>query len=365
MRLAIVTEYYRPTLGGIQEHVFHFARELRRRGHSVTVVTSGHDGHRPGAYEAGVIRLGRSVPVDAHRSVGRDTVGISLGRRLRELLVPSRVDLVHLHAPLSPVLPVLAARSTGLPLVGTFHTHFRPSALMRFMRRTCQRLVDRLDVSLAVSDVCVRSLAPYVRAPFQIVPNGVDVATWEAGRPVPYLREGRPAVLFVGRLELRSGLDRILSSWKHMPRGCDPLLLIVGDGPERQRLQHMARELNVPARFLGARWADRPDIYASADIMVCPTTIASFGITLLEGMAAGLPVIASDIEGFREVVRDGRDGLLVDTSRPAVLGAAMGSLLADPSWRTRLVREGRYTAAEYDWARVTDRVIPLFGAAVG
>ncbi len=358
MRIAIVTEYYRPTVGGVQEHVFHFAREARRRGHQVTVITSRVPGSR--VPESGVVRLGRSLPVEANGSVGRVTVGADVGRRLKSLLTRDRFDLVHVHAPLSPVLPVLAARATKLPLVATHHTNFPKSAAFFALKRAWQGLVDRYDVHLAVSPACVRALAPYVRARFQVVPNGVDVAEWSRGRPLEALQVGGPVLLFIGRLEPRCGLDRLFAAWPYFAPGRDPQVVVVGDGPERARLEAQARSVGARARFFGTRHDDRADFFASAKVLVCPTTIASFGITLLEGMAAGLPIVASDIEGFRDVLTNGKEGLLVDSADPVLFAEAVARLLDDPFARAALGEEGRRTAARYDWSRIGAEVLEVY-----
>ena len=361
MRIGIVTEYFYPTVGGVQEHVFHFAREARRRGHTVTVMTSRvHDlPPLPAHLEAGVIHLGRSMRLESNGSVGRVTVGLGLAARLKELLVPERFDVIHVHAPLTPVLPMLAVRHTALPVVGTFHTNFTRSRLMATFHRACQTTVDRLDARMAVSDACVRALQPYVRGRFNVIPNGVDCSLFTSGRRQPWALGGQ-VVLFIGRLESRCGLDRILRAWPRLQREASARLIVVGDGPERARYETMADSLEVPARFFGAVRDRRPDFFASADVLVCPTTIASFGITLLEGMAAGVPIIASDIDGFREILTHGREGLLVDTARPDLLAQALAELLEDAPRRRRLGDEGRRTAARFDWPLVAERILDVY-----
>lgn len=364
MRIAVVTEYYRPTLGGIQEHVFHFARVARRLGHQVTIVTGGVGDHLD-APEDDVVRIGRSLPVRANGSVGRVTVGLRTGRALKRLLTADRFDVVHLHAPLSPILPVLANLSTTLPLVATHHTNFAPRRLYRLGSGIARRLMQRIDRHIAVSHACVRALEPFLTARFALVPNGVDVSAWRAGRPLERLRAARPVVVFLGRLEPRCGLDRVIRAWPRLRgTGVDPLLFVIGDGPLRGALELMAREARVRAQFAGARWEDRADLLASADLMVCPTTIASFGVTLLEGMAAGLPIVASDIDGFREVLTDGQEGLLVDTAVPTALAQAMATLLQSPALASAMAREGRRTAHRYDWDQVARRVLDVLATAV-
>ena len=362
MRVAVVTEFYRPTVGGVQEHVFHFARAARALGHAVTVVTGGIEAPGDGRDGVDVVRLGRSRPLAANGSVGRVTTGRGLRPALDDLLTARRFDLVHLHAPLAPVLPVLANRATSLPLAATHHTHFRVRLLHRLLGPLARSLAGRIDLHLAVSEACVRSLRPLVEARFEVVPNGVDTAFWREGRALASLRREGPVLLFVGRLEPRCGLERLLAAASLLP-DLDPLVLVLGDGPDCPRFQVLAADRGVRTRFLGTRTDDRAGLYASADLLICPTRLASFGVTLLEGMAAGLPVVASDIDGFREVVTHDRDGLLVDTSDAAALARVVRRTLADDGLRARLVAEGRVTAARYDWSLVTMRVFEAYRSA--
>jgi phosphatidylinositol alpha-mannosyltransferase len=361
MRIGIVTEYFYPTLGGVQEHVFHFARAARRQGHSVTVVTS-HVPDMPSAsadLERDVVRIGRSLPIDSNGSIGRVTVGMDLGKTLSELLTARRFDVVHAHAPLSPVLPMLAVRRTALPVVGTYHTNFRRSRLMRIFRGACQSVVDRIDANLAVSNACVRALKPYVQTDFRVIPNGVDCRFFASGRPQPWAMGGR-IVLFIGRLENRCGLDRVIAAWPLLEQRTSARLIVLGDGPERRRFEFMAAARNVPVMFFGPVREHRPDYFASADVLVCPTAIASFGITLLEGMAAGLPVVASDIDGFRELVTNGKEGILIDTANPLLLADTLADLLESPERRRAMGEAGRRSAATYDWPLVTNRILDVY-----
>lgn len=368
MRIALVTEFYYPTLGGVQEHVYHLGRECERLGHEVAVITSrvdAADGLLPSHAEHNVHLIGRSLAVQMNGSVGRVSVGWSLAEKLRALLTKEHFDVVHVHAPLTPVLPMLALRQTALPLVGTFHTNFARSRLLGLARPAVQRLIDRIDVNVAVSGACVHALAPYVKARYRLIPNGVDCRAFAEGRALESLRGERPVVLFIGRLEQRSGLPRLLRAFPDIHKRSNARLVVIGEGPDRRANEALARELGVDAHFAGARHSDRADWFKSADVLVCPTTIASFGITLLEGMAAGLPVVASDIDGFREVLTHGREGFLVDTSRPERLSDAVATLLEHPALARRLGEAGQHTARAYDWPVVAKKVAAVYEEVAG
>jgi phosphatidylinositol alpha-mannosyltransferase len=254
---------------------------------------------------------------------------------------------------------MLAVRRTALPIAATYHTNFTRSRLLSTFRSVCQSLVDRIDANIAVSEICVRAIRPYVAGRFDIIPNGVDCAFFAGGRR-QWWAAGRHNVLFVARLEARCGLDRLLRAWRWLDPPGAARLIVLGDGPERPTFEALAAELQVPVRFAGAVRDERPDFYASADLLVCPTTIASFGITLLEGMAAGVPIVASDIDGYREILTNGQEGLLVDTQQPRQLADAMNALFADPERRRMMGEAGRRKASTYDWPLVASRILDVY-----
>jgi phosphatidylinositol alpha-mannosyltransferase len=369
VRIGIVTEYYEPSVGGIQEHVRHFAREARRLGHVVTVVTSTMpdvaDGARPAPDAEGpeVIRIGRSFPVYNNGGVGRVTGGARLSGTVRDILRASRFDVVHVHAPLTPVLPLLAIHHATEPVVGTFHTHFRPGLFFRLARGLLQRYLDRLDAAIAVSRACLAPLEGRLRADFRIVPNGVDAEWFGRGRPLPRFEDGMLNVLWVGRVEPRNGLDRMLAAFAIARRSVAARLIVLGDGPLLARYRaRIPAELAADVLFAGRVVDERPDWYASADVYCAPTRIASFGVTLLEAMAAGVPVLASDIDGFREVVHHGVEGELLPPDDPAAWARALVRLAREPARASAYGAAGRRTAERYAWPTVAREVLGVYRA---
>lgn len=365
MRIGIVTEYYAPSIGGVQEHVRHFAREAGRLGHAVTVVTSempdlrGGTEPAPDPHDPQVVRVGRSIPIYNNGGVGRVTVGPRVSSAVRETLRDARFDVVHVHAPLTPVLPLLAIHHATAPVVGTFHTNWRPGLPFRLARGILQRYLDRLDAALAVSRVCVGALG--LPADFRIVPNGVDVARFASGRRIPRFDDGKVNLLWVGRIERRNGLDRMLAALELVRREVDARLIVVGDGP--LLAGHRARVPAALARdvvFAGRVVDERPDYYASADVFCAPTRIASFGVTLLEAMAAGVPILASDIDGFREVLHPGVEGELLPAEDTSAWAAGIVKLARDGALAAAYGAAGRRTAARYDWGKVAREVLAVY-----
>lgn len=363
LRLALVTEYYYPHLGGICEHVHFFAREARKRGHSVDIITSHMSGAAP---VPGVIRLGTSVPIYANASHARFTVGLGLRAAMRRQLQRGAYDLVHVHSPLTPVLPLLAIEEAECPVVGTFHTYFRRSLAYRIGRRYFQRHLDRLAAPIAVSPSTTRALERYFTADWRIVPNGIDLDMFRPALPPPAgVRTDVPVILFLGRFDPRNGLPLLIEAFRRVRTRQRPAqLVVVGDGVLRQRYMRLAAG-DPDIFFAGAVRDERPSYYANASIYACPTDRASFGITLLEAMACGAPVVCSDIEGFRDVVRPNRDAMLVRPNDAATLAGALAMVLDDDVLRERLSTAGRQRAQEYSWPEVADRVFDFYRSVLG
>jgi phosphatidylinositol alpha-mannosyltransferase len=361
-RIALVSEYYYPHFGGVSEHVHYLARELRTRGHEVDIVTS-KIGDQPA--EDGVIRLGRSMPLYINGSQARVTLGV--GRRtLQRLFRERRYELIHVHAPLTPSLPIFAVEAAEVPVVGTFHTNFDRSFWYSLLHRRVARVAARLDAAIAVSATAAAAMDRYFPLNWRIVPNGVDLTSFHPGIGAPVsMPEGTPTILFLGRLDPRNGLAELIRAFaivsEQLP---DARLIVVGDGPLRAHYQRAA-ERNPAIRFEGAIKEARPSFYANATVYACPTTKASFGITLLEAMACGAPIVCSDIPGFRDVIHDGRDCVMVPANNTKLLAEGLMRMLRNRKLRMRLSEDGLATVQRYGWPRVTDAIAGVYEAVLG
>src|SRR3954452_11021718 len=363
LRIALVTEYYYPHLGGVCEHVHFFAREARRRGHHVDVITS----HITGAQEQPhVIRIGKSQPVYCNGSQARITVGLGLRRQMRNVLRRGRYDIVHVHSPLTPVLPLLAIEEAECPVIGTFHTYFDRSVGYTLGRRYFQKRLDMLSSAIAVSRSTTVALDRYFDADWKIIPNGIDTDVFNPSAPVPRgFPRDVPTILFLGRFDPRNGLSTLIDAFRLVKgAGRQAKLMVVGDGPLRDHYYRLAGG-DPDIVFVGAVLEGRPSYYAHSSVYACPTTKASFGITLLESMACETPVVCSDILGFRDVVVDGREALMVPCGDRDALADALVRVLDDQGLAIQLGTTGRQNSLEYSWARVTSRVLDVYQNVLG
>src|SRR5687767_14831107 len=357
LRIALVSEYYYPHLGGVCEHVHFFAREARRMGHEVDIITPRIPHALPQPH---VIRLGQSVPVYFNGSQARITVGRGLRREMKQVLRDGRYDIVHVHSPLTPTLPLLAIEEADAPVIGTFHTYFDRSRNYGAFRRFFQRRLDMLSAAIAVSQSTIVALERYFDADWKIIPNGIDTELFRPDVPrPPELRSDVPVILFLGRFDPRNGLSTLIDAFKRVKgRHRRAQLVVVGDGPLRNHYRTKGRDPDIT--FVGAVLDGRPGYYAHSAIYACPTTKASFGVTLLESMACQTPIVCSDILGFRDVVAHGREAFMVPSKDPDALANGLVHLLDDEALRARLGATGRQRALEYDWRNVSAQVLEVY-----
>lgn len=354
--------------GGVTEHVRHLSDELRHRGHEVTVLAPSSrvdDDHGIPGY----IRFGRSVAVRSNGSVARISLSFHMVRRIRAILNEYDFDVVHYHEPLVPSLPLSVLRFNRGTNVGTFHAMARSNLGYYYGRPFLKRYVHRLHARIAVSEPARDFVARYFEGEYQIVPNGIDTTRFNPKLP-PFdgaRAAGWRTVLFVGRLETRKGFPTLLEAYGMLRRErAGVRLVVVGDGPMRWGYERQCEALGIPdVLFQGHVSNDMlPRYYASSDVFCSPATgRESFGIVLLEAMASGVPVVASAIPGFSQVVSNGMDGLLAAPKHPADFAHALRTLLDDDERRAAMGRAGLAKAERYDWGRVVHDILDVYDEA--
>ncbi len=365
MRIGIVSQSYYPRYGGVTEHVHHTAVELRRRGHQVTIVTSRF--RRGEAPCEGVERIGYNLLIPFNGAFVDLAVGWRLRSQVRALFRRHEFDLVHTHAPLVPTLPLIAVETAECPQVGTFHTTSGPSKLIEAFLDPLALRVRRLDAKIAVSETARDFVAQYFPGEYHVIPNGVDTERFHpAVEPFrEYREDGRVNVLFVGRLDPRKGVQVLIDAMPEVVARTNgrARLLVVGDSYLRSRFEASVRpEARDHVRFLGhVSSGDLPRWYATGDIFVSPALgHESFGIVLVEAMAAGRAVIASDIPGYRTVIQPGVNGVVSPPGDVPALAATIAALVEDDDRRAALAQRGRARALEFAWPRVTDRIEAVY-----
>ena len=362
LKIGIVSPYGYPHPGGVNEHVRHSYDALREMGHDVWIITSKYGKER--VDEGHVIRLGTGWAFPANGSMGRVTLGWRFKQQARELLAEHRFDILHFHEPFVPFLSPTVLDQSETANVATFHAFggFSPSYWVG--KWFAGQLAAKLDGRIAVSGAARHFISRYFPGDYQIIPNGVDLARYAEAQPFEELRDGTVNILFVGRLEERKGLIHLLKAYNRLrKRHIDARLLVVGSGPKlREYRRYVGLRQIRDVEFLG-RVSDeaKARYFASADIFCAPATgQESFGIVLLEAMAAGVPIVASDIHGYKNVVQRGIQGLLVEPRNHRALAAALYALAHDPEKRLRMGEAGRAKAPEYSWDSVSERVVELY-----
>ncbi|MDQ4106569.1 MAG: glycosyltransferase family 4 protein [Actinomycetota bacterium] len=371
MKVCLVTPYSWSFPGGVLEHVDALAVHLERRGHEVRVMAPNDPLDlrtrllhpklgRHGDLPERVIPVGRSVPLPSNGSLANLAFSPAVFRKVRRSIARYRSDVVHVHEPLLPPVgwaAVRAAKSLGIPLVGTFHAHYPGGCYhYRLFKKALEPFFRALDARIAVSPTAARTAAEHFPGYYRVIPNGVDV---ERFRPANTPRNP-DEVLFVGRRDGRKGLPVLLRAFpKVLERRPEARLVIVGSRPGEVKLP---KSLLSSVEVRGV--VDEREIVRamhSASLLCVPSTGAeSFGIVLIEALAAGLPVLASDIPGYRAVVTPGHDGVLVPPGDPDVLAGALTGLLADDELRARLSEAGLRTARRYDWPNVAEEVASVY-----
>jgi phosphatidylinositol alpha-mannosyltransferase len=373
MKIALVSPYDATIQGGVTKHIAGLASQLRRWGHQVAVLapcsprTPGGDSL---AAQAGLINLSSHVVRFPYSgSVAHICIDPRAWWRAGWQLRHTRFDVIHVHEPFAPGIPwaVLsqARRAASTILVGTFHAYReRRSRMYSWAGPLWVRGMRLLDGHIAVSSATASFWNQYVPVAFQLIPNGIDPAFF--ARPAEEPQPNGDEVLFIGRLEPRKGLDVLLRAWA-IVEAHDPQVWLTVAGAytlaDCRPYQELAGRLQLRrVRFVGPIPEMRlPAHYRRASVVCTPATgYESFGLVVLEAMAAGRPVVASNIAGYRSVMGDCLEGLLVQPNCPQAFATSILSLLRDPIRREVLGERGRCAAVRYSWETITNQILVYY-----
>ena len=367
MRIGMVCPYSFDVPGGVQAHVLQLAEVLRGYGHDVSVLVPSS----PAAREAlpdYVVSGGKAIPIRYNGSVARLRFGPAAHRKVKKWLQQGDFDVLHLHEPNAPSLSMLALNIAEGPIVATFHTSTTKSLTLSVFEPFLRPMNEKIVGRIAVSDLARRWQMEALGSDAVEIPNGVDVASFaSAPRFDGYPRPGK-TVLFLGRFdEPRKGMAVLIAALPALVREFPDIeVLVVGRGDEDE-LRASAGELGRHLRFLGQVGdAEKASAMRSADVYCAPNTGGeSFGIVLVEAMAAGTTVVASDLDAFRRVLDDGNAGRLVAVDDPQALAEGLIEVLSDEAARTRYIECATAVVARYDWSIVARQIMRVYETVAG
>ncbi|MDX3077232.1 glycosyltransferase family 4 protein [Streptomyces sp. NPDC088354] len=359
MRIGIVSPYSWDVPGGVQFHIRDLAEHLIALGHEVSVLAPADDDTPLPPY---VVSSGRAVPVPYNGSVARLNFGFLSAARVRRWLHEGAFDVIHVHEPSSPSLGLLTCWAAQGPIVATFHTSNPRSRAMIAAYPILQAALEKISARIAVSEYARRTLVEHLGGDAVVIPNGVDVRFFAEAQPKSEWQNG--TIGFIGRIdEPRKGLPVLM---KALPRILaerpGTRLLVAGRGDEKEAVEDLPADMRSRVEFLGmVSDEDKARLLRSVDLYVAPNTGGeSFGIILVEAMSAGAPVLASDLDAFRQVLDQGAAGEVFPNEDPQALAEAAVRLLGDPERRAQLRELGSRHVRRFDWSRVASDILAVY-----
>ena len=367
LKVGVVNEYYFPHIGGTSFDVHHAAIEFTKLGYDTKLITPNVDDpkyniqHSPHGFE--ILRVGKAVPIIANGSFAKICMGWRLGRDVKRLIDEQQFDVIHIHCPISPVLPMLFQVYADCPIIGHLHTLLKSKSLFyRLFRKPCSRFMQDFEGLVAVSDVAAKPFEKFFNCKFKVIPNGIPVDDFIVPlKPIEKFDDGKINLFFIGRMEPRNGITVLLEAFRIIHKEePNTRLILAGDGPWRPFFDDSVEpELKPHVHFVGMVRDDKPRYFATGHINICPTaaSTASLGLTLLESMASGRPTVASDIPAFNETIDAGHDVLVAGADSPEDFARQVLRLIRDPELGKEMAKRAQEKMiARYSWTSIIGRV---------
>ena len=366
MRVGIVCPYAWNIPGGVQSHIRDLAEALIEQGHSISVITTADEGVPLPDY---VVAAVKPVAVPYNGSVARVSLGPVSANRVRRWIKDGNFDVLHVHEPTAPSLSMLACWIASGPIVATVHTAMPKSRVLTAAIPVIRSALEKINGRIAVSEAARTMLVEHLGGDAVLIPNGVATRRYAGPvEPLPGWPGAGGAIGFLGRMdETRKGLPVLLKAFEILGAERPGLrLLIAGPGDAAEVLDRVPPGLQDRVVLLGqVSDEDKVRMLHSVDVFCAPNTGGeSFGIVLAEAMAAGAPIVASDLDAFRRVLRGGRAGELFVNEDPADLARAAGRLLDDPERRRELSAAAAAAVSVYDWSVVAKDVVNVYETVV-
>jgi phosphatidyl-myo-inositol alpha-mannosyltransferase len=361
LRVGLVCPYTWDVPGGVQAHVRDLAETLLGLGHHVSVLTPADDESELPDYAVGA---GRAVPVRYNGSVARLQFGPVSAARVRRWLRDGHFDVLHVHEPIAPSVSLLACMLARGPIVATFHTSNQRSRSLAAAQGMLQPFLEKIHGRIAVSAAARQVQVEHLGGDAVEIPNGVRIDHFAGAAPLRGYPRAGGTVGFIGRYsEPRKGLSVLLDALDRLAPSRPGLrLVIAGPGDEDELRETLPRGLRARVDFLGqVSEEDKARMLASVDVYCAPNLGGeSFGVILLEAMATGTAIAASDLEPFRRVLDGGHAGQLFGTGDPGGCAAALADLLDSPERRAALAAAGSEVVRAYDWPVVAAQIVRVY-----
>jgi len=365
VRIGVVCPYSWDVPGGVQEHIRDLAEALIDLGHIVSVISPADDDAALPYY---VVPAGRAVAVPYNGSVARLSFGPLSANRVRRWIKEGNFDVLHVHEPAAPSLSLIACWVFDGPIVATVHGATTRSRALHAAEPMLRSALEKVSGRIAVSEAARTTLVHHLGGDAVLIPNGVTISRFEKAEPLAGWPGEGGGIGFLGRMdEPRKGLSVLLRAFELIgPERPGLRLLIAGPGDTSEVTTRVPRSLRDRVVLLGqVSEAVKVQVYHSVDVFCAPNTGGeSFGIVLAEAMAAGAPIVASDLDAFRRVLRGGRAGELFTSGDPADLAAAIGRLLDDPQRRASLSAAASAAVRDYDWGKIARDVVKVYQAVM-
>jgi phosphatidyl-myo-inositol alpha-mannosyltransferase len=363
MRIGLVCPYDWEVPGGVREHISGLAEALIGLGHDVSVIAPSDDDADLPYY---VVPAGRAVPVPYNGSVARLSFGFLSAGRVRRWLKDGDFDVLHVHEPAAPSLSLLACWVADGPIVATMHAAMPRSRALHAAQPILASALEKISGRIAVAEAARSTLVEHLGGDAVLIPNGLHISRYEKAEPLPGFPGTGGTLGFLGRMdEQRKGLDILLAAFTMMAgERPDLRLLLAGASGGDDVLAKVPAPLRDRVVVLGrVSDEDRIRMLHSVDVFCAPNTGGeSFGYVLVEAMASGAPIVASDLDAFRQVLRGGEAGELFPMGDAAALAAATGRLLDDPARRASLAAAASVAVREFDWSVVARDVLRVYQA---
>jgi len=364
MKIGLVSPYDFSFPGGVNNHIKYLAKYFLKWGHEVKILAPQSKNNNESTLS--VIPHGHPFPWSSIGTVSRIPISPWLPFQVRNTIRKETFDILHVHEPLLPLLPLSALLSSTCTNIGTFHAYHGTPYFYKFTKRYLLRCLPKLHGRIAVSGAALQFISSQLPGEYRIIPNGVDTTYFKRSNlRRPEFNDGKLNILFVGRLEKRKGVDYLIKAYADIKYKLPQTrLIIVGSGTRwSQALNTLVKDINIPdIVFTG--YVDDNEIlsyYHSADVFCSPAIFGeSFGIVLLEAMACGIPIVASHIAGYADIVSHGDDGLLTEPCDKDALAGSLLQVLENPTLRLEMGDKGERKARLFDWQNIAGKVMALY-----